>query len=42
MRLLGTARGMLSMRHNRPMTATRFEERARMIEGGGYGVEKMV
>jgi hypothetical protein len=42
MRLLGTARGMLNMRHNRPMTATRSEERARMkgrrIWGGEEGV----
>ena len=42
MRLLGTVIGMLSIRHNRPMTATRFKERARMVRGGGYGAEKMV
>ena len=42
MRLLGTARGMLSMRHNRPMIATRFKERARTVRVGGYGMEKTV
>ena len=30
------------MRHKRPMTATRFKERARMVRGGGYGAEKTV
>lgn len=30
------------MRHNRPTTAMRFKERARMAKGCGYGVEKTV